>query len=261
MFAVCFAAPEVRPVDDVVVQQRRGVDEFHRRGQPVMSCALVAAQLRPGDRQHRPQPLTPARDQVAGERGDQRNLALHAIEDHRVHAVHARGGQRQHGAKRRLAPARAHRYSRLHSSPRAMHGARRKQGKCIRVCKNVRCRLRRTETPWLGAADAHASASCVMSDPSCPPPRRTASADPGGRPGAGRLSRQHRQHRRRADPHAGRAVPHHPGGRHVQGESAVARQRSRARAAADHPPARARRRGAARSQTSERSSSGSSSTR
>ena len=46
--------------------------------------ALVAEQSRARERQHRPHALAAAGDQVAGERRDQRDLALHAVEDDRV---------------------------------------------------------------------------------------------------------------------------------------------------------------------------------
>ena len=87
------AAPEVRSVDHVVVQKRRGVDEFDRGGELVMARALVADELGPGERQHRPHPLAAARDQMPGERRDQRDFALHPLEDHRVDGVHRGGGK------------------------------------------------------------------------------------------------------------------------------------------------------------------------
>ena len=37
---------------------------------------------------------------MPGERRDQRNLALHPLEDHRVDAIHAMRGQREHRRKR-----------------------------------------------------------------------------------------------------------------------------------------------------------------
>src|SRR5690606_36331241 len=65
---------------------------------------------------------------------------------------------------------------------------------------------------------------------------------PGRRRGARRLPQVDRQHRCRSDPHAGRALPHHPGGRRVQGAGRPARERPCPRGAPDRPPARARRR-------------------
>jgi hypothetical protein len=69
MLAVCLAAAGLRAVDHVVVQQRRGVDELDRGGELVVARALVADQLGPGEREHRPHALAAAGDQVPGERG------------------------------------------------------------------------------------------------------------------------------------------------------------------------------------------------
>jgi hypothetical protein len=90
------AAPQLAAIDHVVMQQGGGVDEFDRRGELVVARALVADQFRPGERQHRPHALAAAADQVPGQRRDQRDLALHPVEDHGVDRIHRRCRQRQH---------------------------------------------------------------------------------------------------------------------------------------------------------------------
>ena len=97
------AAAHARAVDDVVVKQSRGVDELDRRGELVVARAGVAEQRGAGERQHRPHPLAAAGDQMARELGDQRDLALHALEDDGVDAVHVGGDERHHRVERRLA--------------------------------------------------------------------------------------------------------------------------------------------------------------
>src|ERR1051326_4315145 len=68
-----------------------------------MARAGIAEQAGAGERQHRPHPLSAAGNQVAGELGDERNLALHALEDHGVDAVHVGGDERHHRVERRRA--------------------------------------------------------------------------------------------------------------------------------------------------------------
>ena len=87
------AAAHARAVDDVVVKQGRGVDELDRRGELVMARSRVAEQARRRECQHRPHALAAAGDQMAGKLGDQRDLALHPLEDDGIDAVHVGGDE------------------------------------------------------------------------------------------------------------------------------------------------------------------------
>ena len=78
------AAAQIAGVDDIVVQQGRGVDELDRGGERDVAVAAIAAHPGAGERQHRPQPLAAAGDDVAGELRDQRHRALHAFDDQRL---------------------------------------------------------------------------------------------------------------------------------------------------------------------------------
>ena len=66
-----------------------------------MAGAAVAEQRCAAEREHRAHALAAAGDQVAGKLGDQRDLALHAVEDDGVHAVHVVGDQRHQRVERR----------------------------------------------------------------------------------------------------------------------------------------------------------------
>ena len=89
------AAAHARAVDHIVVEQGRGVDELDRGGQLVVARSWVSKQACASERQHRPHALAAAGDQVAGELGDQRDLALHALEDDGIDAVHVGGDERR----------------------------------------------------------------------------------------------------------------------------------------------------------------------
>ena len=80
------AAAQVARIDDIVVQQGRGVDEFDGRGERDVPAAAVSAEPGAAQGQHRAQPLSAARDDMAGELRDQRHRALHAIDDQPVDA-------------------------------------------------------------------------------------------------------------------------------------------------------------------------------
>ena len=82
------AAPEVALVHHVVVQQRGGVHEFDRGGELQVVFALIAAHARGGQRQHRPDALAAGVDQVAGDLGDQLDVAARMAEDLLVHPLH-----------------------------------------------------------------------------------------------------------------------------------------------------------------------------
>jgi hypothetical protein len=66
--------------------------------------------LRARDRKHGPHPLATAGDEVTGKRRNQRDFALHPLEDHGVDGVHTRGGQRQHRLQRGFMPSGAQRH-------------------------------------------------------------------------------------------------------------------------------------------------------
>jgi len=82
------------------VQQRGGVDKFHRSGQLVMMLASITHQLRARDRQHGAHALAPARYQMAGKLGDERDVALHPVGNYGVDPVHAGRGKRQQRIER-----------------------------------------------------------------------------------------------------------------------------------------------------------------
>src|SRR4051794_31868452 len=79
------------------------MDELDRRSELVMPRSGVAQQRGAGERQHRPHALAAARDQVPGELGDQRDLALHPLEDDGVDAVHVARDERHQRVERRRA--------------------------------------------------------------------------------------------------------------------------------------------------------------
>ena len=97
------AAAHARAVDDVVVEQGRGMDELDRGGELVVARARVAEQRAAGERQHRPHALAAAGDQMPGKLGDQRDLALHPLEDDGVDAVHVGRDERHQRVERRRA--------------------------------------------------------------------------------------------------------------------------------------------------------------
>ncbi len=96
------ATPQVRPIDHIIVQQRGGVDELDRRRQAVVARAAIAEQARARERQHRAHALAAAGDQMAGQLRDQRDLGLHARQDHRVDEVEVTRDQLHHRFERRL---------------------------------------------------------------------------------------------------------------------------------------------------------------
>ena len=72
------SAPQLALVDDVVVQQRRGVHEFDRGGELDVAVAAVAGEPRQRQRQYRPQPLAAGTDEVIGDLGNHRHFGAGA---------------------------------------------------------------------------------------------------------------------------------------------------------------------------------------
>ena len=87
------AAPHLALVDDVVVQQRRGVHEFDRGGELDVAVAAIAGEPRHRQRQHRPQPLAAGRDQVVRHLRDHRHFRSGAGQDGRVDPLHVGGDE------------------------------------------------------------------------------------------------------------------------------------------------------------------------
>ena len=67
------ATAQARHIDDIVMEQRRGMDELDRGSELVMAGAAVIEQRGAAQRQHRPQPLAAAGDQMPGQFRDQRH--------------------------------------------------------------------------------------------------------------------------------------------------------------------------------------------
>ena len=82
------AAPQLRLVDDVVVQQRRRVDHLDHGRQRVMIAARVAAGVRREQQQRRPQTLAAAADDVVGDLPDQHDVRRQALAEHAVDRGH-----------------------------------------------------------------------------------------------------------------------------------------------------------------------------
>ena len=79
------AAAKVGFVDDVVVQQRRGVDELDDRRGGDMVPAARATRARGEQDCERAQPLAAAADDVVGDLVDERDVAAEATDDRAVH--------------------------------------------------------------------------------------------------------------------------------------------------------------------------------
>src|SRR5207248_5740598 len=70
------AAPEIRIVDDVVVDQRRGVNELHHRRVQGAAVAAVARQARRHEQDGRPDALAAARADVLTDLRDEIDVRL-----------------------------------------------------------------------------------------------------------------------------------------------------------------------------------------
>ena len=91
------AAAQGAFVHHIVMQQGGGVDELHRRGQPHMMVAGIAAGLGRRQGEHGAQPLAAGIDQMLGQIGDQRHAGSHAGMDQLVGGGHV-GGRPGHAA-------------------------------------------------------------------------------------------------------------------------------------------------------------------
>ena len=87
------SSPQSRAVDNVVMKKRRGMNEFDRSSEFLMASAWITEQSCARERQHRTHALPAACDEMPGKFRNQRNLALHAFEDHRVDPVHVSGDE------------------------------------------------------------------------------------------------------------------------------------------------------------------------
>ena len=82
------APAHVAFVDHVVVEEGRGMHELDGRGELDMALALVAGELRGGEREHWPQPLAAGLDEVVRDVRDHCDLGAGAGEDGRIDAGH-----------------------------------------------------------------------------------------------------------------------------------------------------------------------------
>jgi hypothetical protein len=86
-------AAHVALVDDVVVQQRRGVHELDRRRELHVTVARVAGEPRHGDGEDRTQPLAAGIDQVVRDLRDHRHFGAGARQDRGVDPIHVGGDE------------------------------------------------------------------------------------------------------------------------------------------------------------------------
>ena len=87
------AAAQFALVDHVVVQQGRGVHEFHRSRELDVTLAGIAGEVGHRQRQHRTQPLAAGRDQVVRDLRDHRDFRSGPRQDGGVDAVHVGGDE------------------------------------------------------------------------------------------------------------------------------------------------------------------------
>ena len=72
---------QIARIDDIVVQQRRGMNKFDGCGERDVPSAAVSAEPGATEGEQRAQALATACDYVPGEPRNQRHRALHAIYD------------------------------------------------------------------------------------------------------------------------------------------------------------------------------------
>jgi hypothetical protein len=87
------AAAQLAFVDHVVVQQCRGVHEFHRSRELDVTFTGITGEIGHRQRQHRAQPLAAGRDQVVGDIGDHRDFGPGPRQDGGVDALHVGGDE------------------------------------------------------------------------------------------------------------------------------------------------------------------------
>ena len=87
------AAAQAALVDDVVMQQRRGMHEFDAGGELDVTIAGIAEHLGGGERHHRPQPFASRRDQMIGDLGDHLDVGARLGKDQLVDTAHVGRGQ------------------------------------------------------------------------------------------------------------------------------------------------------------------------
>ena len=81
-------AAQLRFVDDVVVQKRRGMNHLDHRGQRVMIATAIAARARYQKQHAGPQPLAAAAYDVFGDLADQRYVGREAVAQNAVDFRH-----------------------------------------------------------------------------------------------------------------------------------------------------------------------------
>ena len=79
------------------------MNELDRCGELMMASTWIAEQASTRERQHGSHALTAACDEMTGKLGDQRHLALHALEYDGVDAVHVRRDECKQCIERRRA--------------------------------------------------------------------------------------------------------------------------------------------------------------
>ncbi len=104
------AAAQLRLVDDVVVQQRGGVDELDHGGQFVVPVAVVTEGPRGQQQDHRAQALAARTDDVLADLLDQGHLRGEALADNRINGAHVGSDRGKQGSGGRLGQD-VHRYA------------------------------------------------------------------------------------------------------------------------------------------------------
>jgi hypothetical protein len=85
------SAPQIGFVDHVVMQQRRGVDEFHDRRQFMPMPRGFSERAGHQQQQRGPQPLASGTDDVLGDLIDQHHLGRKTVPDDAIHLLHVFG--------------------------------------------------------------------------------------------------------------------------------------------------------------------------
>ena len=85
------AAPQIGFVDDVIVQQRRRMDELDDSRQFVPMPGRVAERARDEQQQRGPQPLAAGPDDVLGDLVDQHHFGCQALPDDAIDLLHVLG--------------------------------------------------------------------------------------------------------------------------------------------------------------------------